>query len=103
MSPAAGQDGTAGQARSGLPCARASISRFVRRMLHQSLCSATGMPHSTQIRTRWGGWVFLENSFLRIDMSAPFQLYLRRILLPEGLLNRSTPGKMHGKEGGAEV
>jgi hypothetical protein len=32
-------------------------------MLHQSLCSATGIPHSTQTRTRFTGSDFLENSF----------------------------------------
>jgi hypothetical protein len=36
-------------------------------MLHQSLCSATGMPHSTQTRTRWAG-AFDEKSFLKMDM-----------------------------------
>lgn len=40
------------QARSVVAWARASISRWVRRMLHHSLCSAIGIPHSTQIRTR---------------------------------------------------
>ena len=38
-------------------------SRCVRRMLHQSLCSAIGIPHSTQTRTRCGG--FRENSFFQ--------------------------------------
>src|SRR5512144_908942 len=33
-------------------------------MEHQSLCSATGIPHSTQIRTRCTG-SFDPNSFLR--------------------------------------
>src|SRR5690349_24877249 len=37
-------------------------------MLHQSLCSATGIPHSTQMRTRWVGWDLRENSLLRIDI-----------------------------------
>ena len=49
----------AAQARSGWArsaCgALASRSRCVRRMLHQSLCSATGIPHSTQMRTRATG------------------------------------------------
>jgi hypothetical protein len=37
-------------------------------MLHHSLCSATGIPHSTQIRTRGRGAVFFEKSFFRKDM-----------------------------------
>ncbi len=39
-------------------------------MLHQSLCSATGMPHSTQIRTRGRGVLFFEKSLLINDMAA---------------------------------
>src|SRR6185436_13548446 len=34
-------------------------------MLHQSLCSATGIPHSTHTRTRAFGSDFFENSFCR--------------------------------------
>lgn len=37
-------------------------------MLHHSLCSATGIPHSTQIRTRGRGPEFFEKSFFRNDM-----------------------------------
>src|SRR4051812_29340257 len=38
-------------------------------MEHQSLCSATGMPHSTQMRTRCtGAGVFCEKSRLRNDI-----------------------------------
>src|SRR5262249_42448011 len=46
-------------------------------MLHQSLCSATGMPHSTHTRTRTFGSAFFENSFWKIvivtqtDIPAP--------------------------------
>ena len=48
---------------------RCSISICPRRMEHQSLCSATGMPHSTQMRTRWtGAEVFDEKSRLRKDI-----------------------------------
>lgn len=54
---------------------RASISRWVRRMLHQSLCSAMGIPHSTQIRTRCRGSVLRENSFFRNDMGSPLRFY----------------------------
>jgi hypothetical protein len=37
-------------------------------MEHQSLCSATGMPHSTQTRMRWMGSLGLPpNSFLNKD------------------------------------
>src|ERR1043166_5939984 len=35
-------------------------------MLHQSLCSATGIPHSTHTRTRTLGSAFFENSFWKI-------------------------------------
>jgi hypothetical protein len=45
-----------------------SISFCVRRMLHQSLCSAIGIPHSTQIRTRFVGSVLREKSFWMMDM-----------------------------------
>ena len=54
-----------------LPLSRASRSIFAcpRRMEHQSLCSATGIPHSTQIRTRCtGAGVFDEKSRLRNDI-----------------------------------
>src|SRR5260221_14101996 len=45
----------------------ASISCWVRKMLHQSLCSATGIPHSTQTRTRGlAAPGFFENSFWKI-------------------------------------
>lgn len=38
-------------------------------MEHQSLCSATGIPHSTQIRTRWAGSaVFDEKRRFRNDI-----------------------------------
>ena len=48
---------------------RRSISTCPRRMEHQSLCSATGMPHSTQIRTRcMGAGAFDEKSRLRNDI-----------------------------------
>jgi hypothetical protein len=40
-------------------------------MLHHSLCSATGMPHSTQMRTRVFGSDFLENSFWKMLTSPP--------------------------------
>jgi hypothetical protein len=61
-----------GYARSGWPgCVRASRSRWVRRMLHHSLCSAIGIPHSTQMRTRWRGSVLREKSLFRIDMGSP--------------------------------
>jgi hypothetical protein len=43
-------------------------------MLHHSLCSAIGIPHSTQMRTRWRGWVLREKSLFRKDMGSPFQL-----------------------------
>src|SRR5205814_944542 len=77
------------QALSGALRVRASISRCVRRMLHHSLCSAIGMPHSTQIRTRWGGWLLREKSFFRMDMNAPVNdSNLRRISPQEGLLIR---------------
>ena len=36
-------------------------------MLHQSLWSATGIPHSTQTRTRGFG-AFLEKSFEKTDI-----------------------------------
>jgi hypothetical protein len=42
----------------------------VRKMLHQSLWSATGIPHSTQIRIRWRGWVFFANSLSKSDISS---------------------------------
>ena len=48
--------------------ALASYSRCVRRMLHHSLCSAIGMPHSTHTRTRCRGSEFRENSFCHKDM-----------------------------------
>src|SRR6476469_1770420 len=40
-----------------------SISCCVRKMLHQSLCSAIGMPHSTHTRTRVFVSGFFEKSF----------------------------------------
>src|SRR6267142_1398144 len=40
-----------------------SISCCVRKMLHQSLCSAMGMPHSTHTRMRVFGSAFFEKSF----------------------------------------
>src|SRR5450759_2245916 len=40
-----------------------SISCWVRKILHHSLCSATGIPHSTQTRIRGLASRFLENSF----------------------------------------
>jgi hypothetical protein len=43
------------QGESNYPCGAAAFlsnSCCVRKMLHQSLCSATGIPHSTQTRTR---------------------------------------------------
>jgi hypothetical protein len=36
-------------------------------MLHHCLCSAIGIPHSTQTRTRGFGWLF-ENSFEKNDI-----------------------------------
>ena len=50
--------------------ALASYSRWVRRMLHHSLCSAIGMPHSTHTRTRCRGSEFRENSFCHKDIVA---------------------------------
>ena len=48
-----------------------SISRWPRRIEHHSLCSATGMPHSTHTRTRgFGGSVFPSSRFSR-DMNPP--------------------------------
>jgi hypothetical protein len=46
-------------------------------MLHHSLCSAIGIPHSMQMRTRWRGSVLREKSRFRKDMSSPV------LLLPE--------------------
>jgi hypothetical protein len=41
-------------------------------MEHQSLCSATGIPHSTQIRTRClGGSLRIPNSRFNNDMGPP--------------------------------
>lgn len=72
---AEGRRGLPNQACSGVACPRReSISRWVRRMLHHSLCSAMGIPHSTQIRTRWRGSALRENSFFRNDMESPFSL-----------------------------
>lgn len=34
-------------------------------MLHQALCSATGIPHSTQIRTRFVGFALPEKILRR--------------------------------------
>ncbi len=48
-------------------CALRSISCWPRRMLHHCLCSAIGIPHSTQTRTRCFGW-FFENSFEKNDI-----------------------------------
>jgi hypothetical protein len=40
------------------------MSIWPRRMAHQSLCSATGIPHSTQTRTRgFGGSLCPSNRF----------------------------------------
>lgn len=47
-------------------CAAAAFcaySRCVLRMLHHSLCSAMGIPHSTHTRIRCPGWGFRENNF----------------------------------------
>jgi hypothetical protein len=41
----------------------------VLKMAHQSLCSATGMPHSMQIRILGlGGWVLRVNNFFKNDI-----------------------------------
>src|SRR5207253_11501360 len=51
------------------PRASRSISTCPRRGEHQSLCPATGIPHSTQRRTRCtGAGVFDEKSRLRNDI-----------------------------------
>ena len=42
-----------------------SISCCPRRMLHHCLCSAMGMPHSTQTRIRCFGWVFSRKASTR--------------------------------------
>jgi hypothetical protein len=53
----------------GRSALRRSSSCCPRRMEHHSLCSATGMPHSTQTRTRWVfAGVFDEKSRLRNDI-----------------------------------
>jgi anti-anti-sigma factor len=57
-------------------------------MLHHSLCSATGIPHSTQIRTRGRGAVFFEKSFFRKDMLPETRKPARRFADPEKLAER---------------
>ncbi len=60
------------------------------------------MPHSTQIRTRWGGWLLREKSFFRMDMMAPVNdSNLRRIYPQEGLLIREYLSILDG-EGSCE-
>ena len=53
------------------PPFRRSISACPRRMEHHSLWSATGIPHSTQTRTRWvGSAVFDEKRRFRNDIES---------------------------------
>jgi hypothetical protein len=48
------------------------ISSCPRRIEHQSLCWATGIPHSTQTRTRFfGGSLLLPNKRFNSDMPPP--------------------------------
>ena len=53
-------------------------------MLHQSLCSATGIPHSTHTRTRTFGSAFFENSFWKIVMDTetedPARRFAKKVL-----------------------
>ena len=49
--------------------ARAAISFWPWKMAHQSLCSSTGIPHSTHTRMRWrGGWGLRPRSLSNKDM-----------------------------------
>src|SRR5690242_6593138 len=80
---------------------RRSISTCPRRMEHQSLCSATGMPHSTQICTRClGAGGFDEKSRLRNDMPGLQRVHERSLsvrndlapsyTIPSGSVTRAT-------------
>src|SRR6188474_402646 len=50
---------------------RRFISIWPRRIEHQSLCSATGMPHSTQTRTRGFGGSSRPSNRFRNDIGLP--------------------------------
>src|SRR4029079_1943524 len=60
-----------------------------RRIEHHSLCSATGMPHSTQTRTLGFGGSSLPRIFLKKDMPASQ-------LVPDKFLIRRRSGEVPG-------
>jgi hypothetical protein len=62
-----------GRARRYFWAARSSSSRWPRRIEHQSLWLATGMPHSTQTRVRCtGSFDFPPKIFFRNDTGPPY-------------------------------
>ena len=57
---------------SSFRAAESFISFCPRRIEHHSLCSAIGIPHSTQIRIRgFGGSLRFPNNRFRMDMRPP--------------------------------
>jgi len=56
---------------SSFRAAESFISFCPRRIEHHSLCSATGIPHSTQIRIRGFGGSLLPNRRFSSDMPPP--------------------------------